>query len=137
MIPKYFFWIVCLFILLIPFSKNWKLLAFGDYTKGEVINEKILISASEFLKDTGSTTCAVIRYRANNKNYTIDGPIDLRYPIGKKLPVIFNPKNPHDHMILNVKNIYLGEQVIIPFVLLVIWFSLFFAIRQSRTNNLT
>ena len=131
MIPKPVFWFILVLILLLPFTRNWKLLVFGDYTRGKVKEVKTTI---DMIDKTfgGETSVSVIDYAVKGELYEVNGPIDLKLPEGKKLPIVYNKENPNEYLIINIRTIYLGKMVILPFVLFVIWISFYLSIRESN-----
>ena len=104
---------------------------FGEYTKATV---KKVITSEDVVDKTfgGETSVSLIEYFVDGRKYVVEGPIDLKFPEGKKLPVVYRKKNPNEYLILNLRSIYLGKTVILPFVLIVLWISLYTAIRQSN-----
>ena len=131
MIPKPVFWFILILILLLPFTRNWKLLVFGDYTKGKVKEVKTTVDIMDKTFG-GETSFSVIIYSVNGKEYKVDGPIDLKLSEGKILNIAYNKENPKEYLIINLRTIYLSKLVILPFVLLVIWISFYLSIRESN-----
>lgn len=131
MIPKPVFWFILVLILLLPFSRNWKLLVFGDYTTAKVKEVKTTVDIMDKTFG-GETSVSVIEYKVNGNEYKVDGPKDLKLPEGKLMPIAYNKQNPNEYLIINIRTIYLGKMVILPFVLLVLWGSFYLSIRESN-----
>lgn len=131
MIPKPVFWFILILIVLLPFTRNWRLLVFGEYTWGQV---KEVRTSVDMLDQTfgGETSISVIEFTARGKIFKVNGPIDLKLPEGKKIPLVYKKEDPQDCLILNLRTVYLGKTVILPGVLLVLWLSFYSAMIESN-----
>ena len=130
-ISKKQFYIITFLFLLLPFSVQWKLLLFGTKTTGVVI--KHIYPYSAYAANNESTyTYSIIRFEANNKKIEFSGPEDLKYPIGKEVKIIYNSKKPSQFVMFNFAGLFLSNKIIIPGVLLIIWFAFYLTIRQIQ-----
>jgi len=111
-------------------SKEWKLLLFGERTFGEVISQKV-----KYFKTQGGASVlgyySVIKYKVNNEVYTIIGQENIKYPIGRKLKILYSVSDNSDCIILNFREIYLGKNMILPAILLLIWITFNWAFKET------
>ena len=120
------FWLIVLIILLLPFSKNWRLLLFGISTYGEVLYHR------EISLTKGYYTYSIIEFIANEQKFQIRGPANVIYPVGKKIKIKYDKSEPTNYITLNLSTIYLGNQMIIPGILLILWLAFYWSFKQNK-----
>ena len=130
-ISKKQFYIITVLFLLLPFSLQWKLFLFGTKTTWIVVRHTHPYST--FAANTESrSTYSIIQFEANNKQIEFRGLEDLKYPIGKKVNIIYNTRKPSQFVMLNFAGLFLSNKMIIPVVFLIIWFAFYLTIRQTQ-----
>jgi hypothetical protein len=130
-VSKKQFYIITVLFLLVPFSVHWRLFVFGQKTTAVVLRH--IAPHSSFAYNSESTSkYAVIGFQADNEYIEFKGPEDLKYPIGKKITVVYNSKKPSQFVMLNFAGIVLSNKMIIPGVLLLAWFAFYITIRQMK-----
>jgi len=123
------FILITILILLIPIYGNWKLLLFGEKTKGVVVktieeNAGVLLSFY-----------TVIEYETNQKKYTTKGPENIEYPTGKQFSILYNPQAPENSIIFSIKGIYLNRFTSVSVVLFILWIAFYLSFSPKSENR--
>ncbi len=126
---KQFIFITLLFLLL-PLSSNWKLLLFGERTTGIVEQHKI--TSPMF---NNSERYSIIRFQANGNDILIYGPEDLVYPIGKKIKIIYQKKDPSNYVMLTIAGLLLTNKSIIFLVLFILWLAFYLSVKEAYNKR--
>ena len=119
------FYIIIVIILLLPLSKNWRLLLFGHDVTG-VVKYHRDISAHK-----GYYRYSIIFYEVNNQEYQVKGPANVVYPVGKKIKIKYRDSNPSKCIPLNLSTIYFGKQMAFPGFLLIVWLALYINVKNN------
>ncbi|MUP38285.1 hypothetical protein [Labilibaculum euxinus] len=123
------FLIITILILLIPIYANWKLIVYGEKTEGIVI--KIVEENTGMLLSFYS----VIAYEANQKQFTLKGPENVEYPIGKKFQILHLQEDPQNAIIFSIKGFYLNKFTSTSFVLFVLWIAFYLSFSPKSANR--
>lgn len=126
-IPKLFFWLITLLIVLLPLSMQWRLIFWGERTTGKVVEYR----TEEQLHLV--TLYSVIRFEVGDSYYDVVGPADVKYPIGKTYTIFYKPGNPHKLIVWNFYDLFLQPKRVLPLVFLLIWVAFYFSFKT--TNN--
>ncbi|MBN2596296.1 DUF3592 domain-containing protein [Labilibaculum sp.] len=123
------FLIITILILLIPIYANWKLIAYGEKTEGVVV--KIVEENTGMLLSFYS----VIAYEANQKQFTLKGPENVEYPIGKKFQILHSKKDPQNAIIFSIKGLYFNKFASISIVLFILWIAFYLSFSPKSANR--
>lgn len=134
-IPKYQFYLITLLILLLPLSSSWRLLIFGEKTKGVVMGVRKVIVKGGLDSPASLERTSIIRFTSGDKYYEFTGPGEIIYPAGKEITVFYNPRNPEKFLMFNFAGLFLSEKMIIPGVLLIIWAAFYFTVTGKPAHQ--
>ncbi|PKQ60460.1 hypothetical protein BZG02_19075 [Labilibaculum filiforme] len=125
------FLIITILILLIPIYGNWKLIAYGEKTEGIVV--KIIEENTGMLLSFYS----IIAYETNQKEYTLKGPENVEYPVGKKFQILHLSDDPQNAIIFSMKGMYINRYTSTSVVLFILWiaFYLSFSPKSDKRNS--
>ncbi|MBI9059486.1 DUF3592 domain-containing protein [Labilibaculum sp. DW002] len=123
------FILITLLIVLIPIYGNWKLLLHGEKTEGVVV--KIIEQDAGMLRSFYS----IITYQANQKLYTLKGPENVEYEIGKKFPILFSTNDPENSIIFSLRGIYVNRFTSAAVVIFILWMAFYLSFTPKRTNR--
>lgn len=126
------FWVVTILIFLLPISINYKTLIFGKYTTGVVVDN---VPVRSFLVQKEFDKIPVIEFNANNKVIRMYGIENANDSIGEKYKVAYNPNNPTNCVLVSFEYFYLGNKVILPGILLLVWLAFFQAFRDKKSES--
>gem|GEM_PF-2987934 len=138
-ISKNKFWIITLLILLVPISKETRLLLFGKRTTAEVVSYRIYHSQSSLQETTYrsrgdySYKCAVFQFRTENAIVKMDGPAYVKYDLGEKRNVIYDAKHPEKSIMPNIAYLYGFRRCILPILLLLVWIALYTSFKPPKS----
>jgi hypothetical protein len=134
-ITRRFFWAIFFLALLLPLSKNWRLLLFGNKTYGVVSG----YSKGNYANANNSyryrDTYSVIKFTSDHEEVSFLGPDNLILPVGKKIRIYYDPRHPTHCIPLHFTSLYLGKQMIIPAVFLFLWVALYTALKQTEQQK--
>ena len=119
-ISKWAFYGICILIVALPVSRQWKLLVNGSRTTGTVTDfapvprktpdgKAIIYYASK------------IEFMAGDRIYLAYGPRDYEYDSGRTLSILYDPENPSNCCVLTFSGFYLNNYMALPLILLVLW----------------
>ncbi len=129
-ITKLQFWIITLLFLLLPFSVHWRLIIFGEVTHGEVvgyIQGKFFTQRQQKEADFAAVVC----FSAQGQSIEFEAPENIDYALGEKLKVLYNPSKPEQHVLYSFAGLFLSNRMIIPGVMLILWFALSLSLSQT------
>lgn len=119
-ISKWAFYSICVLILALPVSRQWKLLVNGKKTTGTVTD---YTPVSRETPDGMVTIDYVskIEFIAGDSTCLAYGPRDYEYESGRTLRILYDPENPSNCCILSFSGFYLNNYLVLPLILLVLW----------------
>lgn len=125
------FWLIIVLILLIPVSKEFRLLVWGTRTSGEVVSFKIT-HAQSLQEGTSAEReadydfkCAVIEFRTKDAVVRMNGPAYVKYDLGQWVAIIYDEKNP-DHCIMpNLAYLYSIQHSLWLIPILMVWIAFY------------
>lgn len=129
------FTLITLLILSIPVYGNWKLLLSGSQTIGTV---------TEIKKENTGTLLSyfsIIEYRVDQKIYSLKGPENIEYPIGKTFSILYSPENPQNALVFSLRGIYFNRFTSISIVIFIFWMAFYLSFspkskkRKSSNGN--
>jgi hypothetical protein len=123
------FLIITILILLIPIYGNWKLIVHGEKTEGAVV--KIIEENTGIL----ASFYSVIAYEANQKKYTLRGPENVEYPVGKKFKILHSKEDPQEAIIFSIKGFYFNKYTSISVVLFILWIAFYLSFSPKSENR--
>lgn len=113
---------------MIPFSANYRLLVFGEKTKGVVTEQKKALENSE-------TVYCIIHFEVKGNHINFIGPENLKYPPGKEVTIFYDKRNPRKFIMFNFAGLVLNNKMIAPGVLLIMWFAFYLAMQETRPTS--
>lgn len=123
------FLIITILIVLIPIYGNWKLIVYGEKTEGVVV--KIIEENSGMLLSFYS----IISYEANQKQYALRGPENVKYPVTKKFQILYLPDHPMNAIIYSAKGIYINQYTATSVVLFILWIAFYLSFSPKSTSR--
>ena len=126
------FFIVLIMILLLPISKEWKLLIFGNKVDTKVINHRTFSAKN---RNSFPYDCSILEYTKNYETLNFIGPSGIVYPEGKEITVFYSKKNPEDYLVFNLAGLYLDKSRFLPYVLLLIWIAFYFSFKPAKKRR--
>ncbi len=111
---------ICALILVLPVSRNWKLLLNGESAKGVVGPYRIFIAEHEIGEDEIEYASS-IEFHSGGKPYTARGPANLEYREGREVRIRYDPDDPDHNCLLTFTGLYLHNYSILPLFLLTVW----------------
>ena len=121
--------LITLLILLIPIYGNWELLLHGEKTEGIVV--KTVEENAGMLRSFYS----IITYQANQKQYTLKGPENVEYQIGKKFPILYMLDAPENSIIFSPRGIYVNRFTSAAVVLFILWMAFYLSFTPKSTSR--
>lgn len=128
------FLFIFLLILALPVAREYRLLLNGERVEGEVVEmqkvtsgENALIRLTEFR--------AVIEYRFRDRTYRIFGPENMKYEIGKKIPLIIHPGKEDKYIIATLSGFYIHKRSTALIIVLILWIAIYTTIVQVQKGT--
>jgi hypothetical protein len=119
-----------LLIVLFPVIIKLHLILFGEKVQGEVCYYRTLYQRE------GNISYPIVKFKAlNNNDYEAVGLSNTFYPTGTKFPVCYAKSNPERNTIFTFEVIYLGNNVVIPIIALMVWSALYLALRKPKVDD--
>ena len=119
-ISKWAFYGISVLILILPVSRQWKLLVDGEKSTGIVIAYNRLLHENR----NGDVTieyASEIHFQVEGKSVKAYGPMNLEYTPGRTLKVMYDPEDPSSNCVLTFSGFYLNNYSVLPLILLVLW----------------
>ncbi|MEX0986859.1 MAG: hypothetical protein WD052_05225 [Bacteroidales bacterium] len=129
------FLLVTALIFVLPVLKEWNMLLNGDRVEGIVLETKKDTVGANLLF-AGVETRSVIEYRYKEKSYTIDGPENLTFEKGQKIPLIIHPTKENKVIIANLAGFYIHKRSIALVIVFVLWIAIYSTIVQSQRGTI-
>jgi hypothetical protein len=119
-ISKWAFRAICLLIVILPVSRQWRLLSTGDKARGTVTEQ--VVRKKEILgKETEAGFASEIQFEVDGKIYQAYGPPNYEYTPGRSIMVFYDPELPSQNCIATFGGFYLNNYIVLPIILLVLW----------------
>ena len=134
-ISKWAFYSICVLIVALPVSRQWKLLVNGSKTTGTVTD---YIPVFREIPDGMETIdyASKIEFIVADSTCLAYGPRDYEYKSGRTLRILYDPENPSNCCVLTFSGFYLNNYLVLPIVLLVLWAAFYLSfnkyVKQSR-----
>ena len=142
-ISKGVFFGICLLILILPLSRQWKLITGGVRDSGTVTQFTMIVHEN-FTGEKEIRYVSEVEFNAAGKTYRAHGPSGIEYKVGRSIKLIYNPNDPSKNCLLTFTGIYLSNYLVIPLVLLIVWTAFYLSFnsyskkkRQTRSKDLT
>ena len=127
------FWCILVLILLFPVSMNWKLILQGEVATGTVVPDR---SLPEILRQqTDIPVMQVVEYEVNGTVYEAAPPENVRYKPGRKIRVLYHPKDPEKYVLLCFSGIFLDFKIAWTGLFLLLWMAFFFSFGKIRHRD--
>lgn len=128
-VPRKYFLIVTVSILLLPISMEYKLFLFGERTTATVI---ILDKHGEpiFNSDVKSD---LVDYFVESHSYRRRTPMEIEWKTGTRIGIIYEKQNPHRSIFANPLLLYASYRVIFVVLLQIVWLAFYFSFREGKT----
>ena len=138
-INKWAFFGICLLIVTLPLSRQWKLIASGERATGTV-KEFIMIVHENIAGEREIQYVSEVQFKLEGQILKAYGPSGYEYNAGRSIRLIYNPADPSEYCLLTISGFYLNNYMILPIVLLIVWASFYLSFnsyskkkRQSRS----
>ncbi len=142
-ISKWTFFGICLLIVTLPLSRQWKLITTGDRATGTV-NEFTMIVHENIAGEREIQYVSEVQFNSEGKTLKVYGPSGYEYSAGRSIRLIYNPADPSEYCLLTFSGFYLNNYLILPLVLLIVWAAFYLSFnsyskkkRRSRSKDLT
>jgi len=129
------FLVIFLLILALPVVKEWRMLLFGDRVVGEVVGEKQVLSGGGGLYGALEYR-SVIEFNYHEQTYRINGPENLRYRNGEKIPLIISPDDMDKIIIATFAGFYIQPRSVILIIVLLIWTAIYSTLVQIQKGTI-
>lgn len=125
------FWLITILIILIPVSKEFKLLLWGTRTSGEVVSLKISHNKSS---PNGSRAereadydfmCVVIEFKTKDAVVRMNGPAYVKYDLGERVTIIYDDKNPAHCIMPTLAYLYSIQHSLWLIPILMVWIAFY------------
>ncbi len=124
-ISKNTFYITIVLIMLLPISKQWKLLMFGTRTTGVAVDYKILNQRADMQYNSEYAKTTIFQYQVGNAAYRVLGPSNSVYELGEEHKIIYDKRRPSKSMIPTIAYMYSFHRIIIPMMVLLVWIAFY------------
>jgi len=119
-IPPLLFWVIFLLVLLLPLSREWKLLIWGQSAGGTVAEsyERVDLRAG---RKHWVEELPVVEFRVGDQLYKAYGRSNHHYEAGRRLTVRYDARDPSVNSIMSFQHFYLRPYSALMIILLVLW----------------
>ena len=118
------FYLVIVLILILPIGKHADLFLFGKRTEGIPDHYSYVYCSGDGMGG-GTLTSMVFNFYVENKEYSIEGPANVKYGFNEKCKIIYKKNNPSNCIIPSFSYLYLSYSSGIYFVELIIWIAFY------------
>jgi len=140
-ISKWTFFGICLLIVTLPLSRQWRLITGGERAIGTV-TEFTMIVHENFAGEREIRYVSEVQFKSEGQILKVYGPSRYEYNTGRSIRLIYNPADPSEYCLLTFSGFYLNNYMILPIVLLIVWASFYLSFnsytkkkRQSRSKG--
>ena len=140
-ISKWTFFGICLLIVTLPLSRQWKLIASGERATGTV-KEFTMIVHENIAGEREIQYVSEVQFKSKGQVLKAYGPSGYEYNAGRSIRLIYNDADPSEYCLLTFSGFYFNNYLILPIVLLVVWVSFYLSFnsyskkkRQSRSKG--
>ncbi len=119
------FYITIVLIMLLPISKQWKLLMYGTRTTGVAVDYQILNQRADMQYNSSYAKTTIFQYKVGNRNYRILGPSNSVYELGEERKIIYDKRRPSKSIIPTFAYLYSFPRIIIPLLVLLVWIAFY------------
>jgi hypothetical protein len=142
-ISKWTFWGICLLIVTLPLSRQWKLITSGERATGTV-KEFTMIVHEDIVGVREIRYVSEVQFEAEGLTLKAYGPSGYEYELERSIRLIYNPSDPSEYCLLTFTGFYLNNYMILPLVLLIVWAAFYLSFnsytkkkRSSSSQELT
>lgn len=129
------FILVAFLILILPVLKEWNILLRGVRVEGVVVEIKKKVSGERSILRSVEYR-SVISYHYKERAYIIEGPENLKYEIGKTLPLIIHPDREDQVIIANLAGLYIDQRSIALIVVFFLWIAIYTTLVQMQRGTI-
>ena len=119
-ISKWTFIGICLLILALPLSRQWKLITGGERATGTVTDFTMIVHEN-IAGERDIRYVSEVQFKADGKTHRAYGPSGYEYDVGRSIHLIYNPADPSESCLLTFSCIYMNSYMILPIVLIIVW----------------
>ena len=119
-ISKWAFYGISLLILMLPVSRQWKLLVSGRKATGTVIAYHRMMHEN-FNGKLTIEYASEIQFQVEGKSAKAFGPMNLELKPGRILNVMYDPEDPSNNCLLTFSGFYLKNYSVLPLILFTLW----------------
>lgn len=133
-ISKGAFFGICLLILMLPLSRQWKLITGGVRSSGTV-TQFVMIVHENFTGEKEIRYVSEVEFNTEGKTYKAHGPSGIEYREGRSIKLFYNPADPTKNCLLTFTGIYLNNYLVIPLVLLIVWAAFYLSFNSYQRKR--
>jgi len=133
-ISRWAFYGICILILVLPVSRQWKLLFRGETSRGVAGKYQVFVKAHEIGEDEIKHASAV-EFTVDGETYVTRGPANYQYREGRAIRVRFDPEDPGHNCLLTFTGLYLNDYSILPLFLLIVWGAFYLSFNNYRKKR--
>jgi len=130
-IRRAIFWLVMALIVLLPVSRHWRVIIFGEHTTGivqpNVLHQKLNLAGEYTLYYVND-----ISFVAGDSIYTLSSPTEQEMDPGREVKVCYARRDPTRFCILNFASLYLTHYTALVVILAVMWYAFYLSFNIYR-----
>ena len=128
------FLLVTVLILVLPVVKEWRLMLTGDRVEGTVTGvQKKVAGGQSLFRDIEYRSLIEYEYRGSKQ--VMEGPENLRYKAGKKVPLIIDSANEERIIIATLSGFYIQKRSITLIIVLILWTAIYTTLSQAQRGS--
>lgn len=133
-ISKWTFLGICILVLILPVSRHWQLLTTGNRSTGTVTQYTMRI-VEDIMGERNLREASEIVFQVDGASHKAYGPTNYEYEEGRTLHIFYNKKDPTKYCVATFTGFYLNNYVIIPIVLLTVWYAFYLSFNNYRRRK--
>lgn len=133
-ISQWTFFGICVLILALPVSRQWKLLSSGKKTTGRV-TEFSMVVRENMAGEREIQYVSKLEFKAGDRIYEAYGPAGYEYAAGREVKLKYNPADPTEHCLLTFSAFYLNSYLVLPLVLITVWGAFYLSFNSYSKNK--
>lgn len=102
---------------------------YGQVTEGVVVRHVYAVGKDAF---EGGSVFSVINYSIGERAFDFYAGENVIIPLHEKVRVIYNTRDVEDCRVYSLKGLYLGDNLILPLVLLIFWIAVYLSLPKKK-----
>ena len=125
---------ICLLILILPVSRHWQFLTTGGRTTGTVTQYMVRV-VEDIMGERNLVAASEIVFQVDGTLHKAYGPTNYEYLVGRTVTIFYNKKDPAEYCVATFTGFYLTNYIIIPIVLLTVWYAFYLSFNNYRRRK--